>query len=315
MAQPDAVVGNPSARSPGWRRVLRVVAGFITLAACVFLVREGRAVFGSGVLAGFHILAPWAVLSVLVALIHLAIFACLFSAFLSVGDRTRAGWIFMASQGAKYVPGKVWGVVLQRYLIGENAGPWSEILRANVLMMVILSITQITSSAMAWLALSTGVGLAALLAVVAALGVWAGVELCGRILQRIERMGLFGRWLSRQAGMSGLGVLLGSVTISLAWWTLYAGALSQRPDESLALVAASSISVVAGFASVLPGGLGVREAVFMWLADIQMTVPPGKLAALAVLSRAWLLIVDVVAVLVATLALGVGGIRGRKDAK
>ncbi|WP_056098772.1 hypothetical protein [Lysobacter sp. Root667] len=275
----------------------------LTLSAIGFLLHSTREVFLSQGFRPVGIHPGWAAVSVLLAVLHLVPLAWLFARCVTPSHQWKGRLVFMASQAAKYVPGKIWGVTQQRLMLGGSTS-WKDVLWVNLFLMAIISSAQCASAAAALVILRQGAFAAAAAVGVLSLMLWLALLASGRVIAIFSpRFLLLGNWLKRHAGASTVAFLATTVFANAAWWSFYQGSLGQPRDAALGLVAVSGISVVAGFASVLPGGLGVREAVFVWLADFQALAPDGQLLALTLWSRIWLIAVDIASVTFATAGL------------
>jgi hypothetical protein len=223
-------------------------------------------------------------------------------------DRRRRVAAYLLSQPGKYVPGKLWSVLLQSFALGRDAR-LATITIANV---------ELTAIAMVQ---TVGLGLACLrshspVVVVAAL---AGASLATIAIARIPSTRLLARlaprlqrWLKlpieaepdrsdSRAMLSMLAVAALACNIAASWWLLSA----VRPAVDTAQLFPLLASLYLGFAASLlavpvPVGLGVREAAVAGLGSI---IAPDMAATLIVsvvlLIRCWQLVVDIL-----SLALG-----------
>lgn len=215
--------------------------------------------------------------------------------------------VFLASQVAKYVPGRVWGVAMQAALL-RAAGSTSAVVAANVelsaLVLVVVSgvglachVSSLVSplAGVATLLVTFGAGMFLLKMDGVARLARAG----GKVMPLVSRLAPDlghaatgqGDFPSKQAQAS----LAAYIALYLAgWWLLVAGVSRFDAETSLAIVAAMSLSYIIGMLSMLPGGLGAREGTMVLLAPA-MGVSQDDMAALALVSRAVLLAVDVCA--------------------
>lgn len=217
---------------------------------------------------------------------------------------------FLASQVAKYIPGRVWGVAMQSGML-RAPGSTVAIVGANVELSILV------------LAVVSGVGLACLVGWTAGLPaaavvlfatfggcalmlrldiVWRLVSLASKFVRGIAKFIPSGR--APWAVDHGKGSLLKHVTYAslaayialygLGWWLLIVSTSRFSAQDALAIVAAMSLSYIVGALSMLPGGLGAREGAMVLLAPaIGMT--HSDMGALALVSRAVLLMMDVIA--------------------
>lgn len=233
---------------------------------------------------------------------------------------------FLVSQVAKYIPGRVWGVAAQAAML-RTPGLTSGILAAN-LEVVIVNIAMVTGAGIAFLTWPLVGFLPALMVLFATwgLGGWtlrldgikwiAGIAL--RVLpRRGHRLfaGLAGDGAETREGkrvpMYG-GLLVFLVMYSLGWWLLATIVTSLDASDSMAVVAALSLSYIVGVASMLPAGIGAREGALVLLAPV-LGVPHVDMAALAVTSRAAMVLMDAVAVGIGVLLLRKGLAEGGAD--
>ncbi|MHC9087015.1 lysylphosphatidylglycerol synthase domain-containing protein [Luteimonas sp. RIT-PG2_3] len=217
--------------------------------------------------------------------------------------------VFLVSQVAKYVPGRIWGVVMQAAML-RSAGSTPALVAANVELSVVV------------LAVVSGVGLACLVAwewgwlyaalvllctfggsaVVLKLG--AGAKF---LLVASRFLPWVGRSVSAQYRLDGARqdadwsfnpIFLASLAAYIAlyllgWWLMVASISRFDAHDALAVVAAMSLSYIVGVMSMLPGGLGAREGMMLLLAP-SVGWSHEDMAALALVSRAALLLVDAV---------------------
>jgi hypothetical protein len=244
----------------------------------------------------FRFRPGWLVLS---ALVVWGMYACLivaWRAMLAGWGQRLDGWtaarIWTVSSLGKYLPGKVWAIAGMA-LMAQRAGiaPWAATGSAVVLQILAIG----TGAAVAGLsgrrALESahpGSGLALALLIIGAV---AGVALLlwPPFLRRLLRLA------APEAETGGppavTGIVIGIVANSLAWvgyggalWLLARGLL---PDVGLRpglAVAVFTASYLAGFLALFaPGGLGVREGLFILM--LQAPLGIGAATALALASR------------------------------
>ncbi len=224
----------------------------------------------------------------------------------AVTARRGLAWFFVGQLG-KYVPGGIWPIVGQAELAHRGAIP-----------------RRAAYTSTAWSMIGTFVGAAAVgagtgLAVDGAvrwisLAIGAGM-LIGGALVAVPRARAVGeravsRVLRRDLGLPSAGWLGSLVGRHVPVWVFFSGmnvfavvALGVDLDVRLVvqLLAATCLSWMAGFVIIgLPGGLGVRETVFVSI----MTAPLGSTVALstAVISRVVSIVVDLSAAAIATAA-------------
>jgi glycosyltransferase 2 family protein len=223
--------------------------------------------------------------------------------------RTRASvrealhWYYMGQLG-KYVPGGIWSVVGRGEMARRGGVPASVGYGSTVLS---LAVTYLAAILVAAIALATGgagrggrywpvllllpLGIAALHPRV----VEAALRVARRVLRR-ELPVTVPRW-----GVS-LGLLLWHVpawlAIGGATWLVAATLDASAPDVR-AILFATVVSWVVGFLVVAaPGGIGVREAVFVATATVLGS--SGVAAAVALVARVIFILVDLIGAAVAT---------------
>lgn len=247
-------------------------------------------------------------------LASLALVLCTYAMLVEAWRRTVAAWgspvgfgqaarIWVLSSMGKYLPGKVWAVVGLAAL-GREAGVAPGVAATTAIMLQLLSIA--TGAVVVAVA-----GLGDLERVrpgsaTALLGLLV-VALCGFALVARPRLliRVLGRWwlgadqaLPRPpAAALGLGALF-----NLAAWLAYGIALYWLAHGVLAVpgfdlrtaIVAFTASYLAGFLFLLaPGGLGVREGVFVLLT--QAAIGPAAALALAAVSRIGMTVADLAA--------------------
>lgn len=237
----------------------------------------------------------------------------LFAAMLGESDgetsrlRQTAG-MFLLTQLGKYLPGRVWGVVAQVSTL-RAAGSPGRVVAVNVELAVVVLFT------------TSGVGGALLLAhnygvVIGLTALVAAFAMTASVVQRAWVLELLGRGLTRipllkklavsqdvrcpvaRSGGAPVIALAGFWAMYLMGWWVHAGALPGVAELGTGLVVAClSLSYVVGLVSMLPAGLGAREATLLLLAPVS-GVPFELMALLAITSRIALILVDGVGALI-----------------
>jgi hypothetical protein len=207
-------------------------------------------------------------------------------------DAWTASRIWTVSGLGKYVPGKVWAIAGMA-LMAQQAGvaPWAATASAVVLQALAIG----TGAAI--VGVSGAVGLEAahpgarvalgLLVVASAAGV--GLVLWPPAVRRLLRLA---RVPAEAVTAPGSRAVLGGIGANAVAWAGYGVALwllarGLLPDVRLELptaIAAFTASYLAGFLALLaPGGLGVREGLFILM--LQQPIGIGPATALAIASR------------------------------
>ena len=218
--------------------------------------------------------------------------------------RRAMAWYFTGQLG-KYVPGGIWPIVGRAELAVRGGVPRTAAYGATTASMAATyaaaALVTAAGSLVAWSYPGVGLGLVALLVVIA-LAAWSnGVR--SLVTTLAGRVGI------TIAAVPSVRSLSLSVTAHAPAWLLVAAstwvtARAFGADLGVAEVAfASSASWLAGFVVVgVPGGIGVREAVFTALAT--PAVGSSVAVSVAVASRVVFIVVDVVAAVVASAVAG-----------
>jgi hypothetical protein len=245
----------------------------------------------------------WLVLSALVVWLMYALLIVAWRTMLAGWGQRLDGWtaarIWTVSSLGKYLPGKVWAVAGMA-LMSQRAGiaPWAATGSAVVLQVLAIG----TGAAVAGLTGRRALerahpGSGAVLALLVA-GAVAGVALLlwPRFLRWLLRLGAPDA--EARGTPPALGIVVGIVANAVAWigygtalWLLARGllpAVDLRPGLAVAVFTASYL---AGFLALFaPGGLGVREGLFILM--LQGPLGIGAATALALASRLLLTITE-----------------------
>jgi uncharacterized membrane protein YbhN (UPF0104 family) len=212
-----------------------------------------------------------------------------------------AARVWVLSSMGKYLPLKVWAIAGMA-LLGRNAGVPTWVATASAIVLQVVSIgtgalvVAITGAASlesafpgAWLAL---VGLVGVAAVSLGLVLWPAP-----LNWLLRRFG--GEAAIRPPTWQSIGLGVGAnaaawVLYGLALFLLARGVFADVRLSVPAAVAAFTASYLAGFLFLLaPGGLGVREMVFVLLT--QSSLGPAQALALAAVSRVGMTLADLLA--------------------
>lgn len=212
---------------------------------------------------------------------------------------------FLLSQVAKYIPGRIWGIAMQATML-RAPGATSSIFAINIELTIIN------------LAMATGIGMAFLIwpqygllySLTVLLATWLigtrllSLDFFRRAISIMQRMlPLTGRKLTekfvtgdakptetRPSGYSGL--LLYILMYCLGWWLLAKATTQLDATTCMNIVAALSLSYIAGVASLLPAGIGAREGTLVILAPA-LGLTHENMAAIAITSRAAMILMDI----------------------
>lgn len=209
---------------------------------------------------------------------------------------------FLFSQLGKYVPGRVWPIVLQR-LLGQKETPLYGTLLANAEVAIAGSSTLagLAVTFVIWARLGLPAGLLTMASTMVFSYLLVRVRLTSKIanyavtLVRRSATNNHNSRLSHTIEGQGLLTALGTVgfvTFYSAGW-LCLGTLGLRlPFPTvLGVVAALSLSQVVGVLSLLPAGIGAREVSFIAL-TAYFGVTSSTAAALAIATRLVLIAID-----------------------
>jgi glycosyltransferase 2 family protein len=211
-----------------------------------------------------------------------------------VGDTLRR---YFVGQLGKYVPGGIWPVVGRAEMARRGGIPASAAYGSTLLSMAVAYLAATLTAAAALVAGAGGTGGVAWQPVVALLPLGV-LALHPAVLT--WGLGLVRRVTKREIALPvpswpvSIGLLVRHVPawigISVATW-LVASTLDPGAVDLRNLAFATSLSWVVGFLAVgVPGGIGVREAVFV--ASATSLSSSGVAAAVAVVARAVFVLVD-----------------------
>lgn len=284
-------------KRPSAKLLMRTVFWCVTVASVLFLVKYAATLEFTAVLPVLAD-ANWIAwfIAALLAFVHVAICGFVFTRSLSSQHARRLWPVYVLSQVAKYVPGRIWSVVLQRTMIGSGSSSLA-VISANLR----ISAAVVWSQLIALLALCSILGMVSPLFVpVFVAGIFA-VDGALSYFARSSRWSILEAWKAPQAaGLTVAAAIGGAMATSAAWWTLYSWGFSLDGKQSVEAIAVSTASFLAGLASALPAGLGTRDAAFVLLGRLDLfSLEAAMIPALALASRLWLLMVDVVSAVVA----------------
>jgi uncharacterized membrane protein YbhN (UPF0104 family) len=291
-----------SARRAPWLRAVQWIAGAAIIAFAARSLVRNWAELRSQPLE-WRIEPGWLLLSAAVVWLMYGLLIAAWRTMLVSWGQPLDGWtaarIWTVSNLGKYLPGKVWAVAGMA-LMSQRAGiaPWAATGSAIILQVLAIG----SGAAVAGLtgrgaleAAHPGAGLALVILVI---GAAAGVALLlwPPVLGRLLRLAAPGA--ERRGAPARFGIFVGIAANLIAWlgygaalWMLARGLL---PSTGLApglAVAVFTASYLAGFLALFaPGGLGVREGLFILM--LQGPLGIGAATALAVASRVLLTITE-----------------------
>lgn len=220
---------------------------------------------------------------------------------LSAGTRRAMGWFYVGQMG-KYVPGGIWPIVGQAELArrgGVGRGPAYGATATSMLATFLGAVT-----------LAAGAGLVVserrFVAVLLVLALVVGFACLSSKPVRVRAHEVILAVTKRPLELPDGGALARLTVRHLPVWVMFSlmnvlvvVALGGSPDSTtvLDLAVVTCLSWMAGFVIVgLPGGIGVREAVFVSMTTAALG--PGLAVSVAVVSRLVSILVDLVAAVV-----------------
>lgn len=231
----------------------------------------------------------------------------------------RAANIWFVSNLGRYIPGKIWQIAGMAAMARSSGVPAIEAsLSAVIGQLVHLMAGAVVGLVM--MSLDPLAGFAEYLDKAWILALPALMFLYPPLLEKL--VGLAARLSGRQevSCRVSFGNLLSWFVMNLGVWLAYGGlfhlfVLSMLPDATLSVVRSAGIYAVGyitGFLAVfVPGGIGVRELMFAeLLAGSASSEASATLVALA--SRVWLTLAEIVPVLIVIILSGVGTDKNKK---
>ena len=279
----------------GWVRVAQALAGLAIVCFAIRTLARNWDQLRSQPLE-WQLRPGWLALSLVLTWLMYALLILGWRSMLSGWGQRLDGWsaarIWILSSLGKYIPGKVWAVAGMA-LLSQQAGvaPWAA--TGSAVVMQVLAIG--TGAAVAGLAgahilESAQQGAGAVLALlVAAAIISVGLLLWPPFLRHLLRLAAPQAVGDREP--TGRGILVGIATNIVAWlgyglalWLLGRGLM---PTSGLGLrlaIAVFTASYLAGFLALFaPGGIGVREGLFILM--LQEPLGVGAATSLALASR------------------------------
>ncbi len=244
----------------------------------------------------------WILLSAVVTWLMYALLILAWRRMLTAWGRGLDLWsasrIWTVSSLGKYVPGKVWAVagmamMAQQAGVGAGAATGS----AVILQVLAIGTGAAVAAATGWTVLgntypgaTTGL-LALLVASLAAIGLVLWPPLISRVLRLAAPQA---GPIAPPVGAVAFGIVANTVAwlgYGLALWLLARGLLPGAGLGLLSSIAVFTVSYLAGFLALFaPGGIGVRESVFILM--LQGPIGIGAATALAIASRLLLTVTE-----------------------
>ena len=207
---------------------------------------------------------------------------------------------YATAQVIRYLPGKVLGLVYETTRLSGKV-PAYRIVAANLvqdLLTSALTVGIVATTGVWLLTRDAGIASCTLAIVFAALWGTHRLHLAERSLAwiagRLPRL----RGLSHLEESANRGALVASVILLIEWvpyfgfWALLLPGGSSSLHEAIVLGGCyAAASLIANFAVLMPSGLIVREALFLW-AGTQLSIDPADLIVLGLISRALFTLAD-----------------------
>ena len=206
--------------------------------------------------------------------------------------------LFFYGQIAKYIPGKIWSIVLQKSLL-EKAGSTGAILFSNIDLML-LSITINATLAFCLILFETNFICAMVMFV-------AGVTVC-LFINKSHHIYTVVRFILKKSRLFEKNPALHQDTISnkfiifsycvtwffylTAWFLMLSASFGLSMKLASVYIAFLNLSWIVGILSFfVPAGIGVREVVFIALAKYSgLEASLETLASIAVITRLWIML-------------------------
>jgi hypothetical protein len=245
----------------------------------------------------------WLVLSLLVVWLIYGLLILAWRTMLVGWGQRLDGWtaarIWTVSSLGKYLPGKVWAVAGMA-LLARRAGvaAWAATASAVVMQVLAIGTGAVVASLTGARALETaheGAGLVLWLLVAGAV-IGVALLLWPPILGQVLRRVAPGEPVAGELTFRGIVIGVAANTVAwvgygLAFWFLARGLLPETGLTPRMAIAVFTASYLAGFLALFaPGGIGVREGLFILM--LQGPLGISAATALALASRVWLTIAE-----------------------
>lgn len=305
MAQSQIAIPRRPFMRYAWRSLQIVLAAAVLWLAGLTVSRQWTGIHDQ--ISHLHVAWLWVALSGAVFLATYAVLVETWRRMLQAWRAALAFWtaarIWSISNLGRYIPGKVWqigamGVMAQRAGVSAIAATGSAVL--NTVVNLVAGFVIVAALGWQLLGSQSGATRAAAALIAIAIVVLAALP---RALPQLLRV------LARVTGRNfDLGPLPPTVIIIAAFgnlvaWLLYGvafaafarGILGETHGSLGAYVAVYALSYLVGYLVLLtPAGLGVREASMVTLLTIAQLADPGHATVLAVTSRLWLTVLEIV---------------------
>lgn len=243
----------------------------------------------------------------------------------SVGNestRAQTARMFFGGQVAKYLPGKVWGIVYQATVKSSDV-PVGNIIQANIVTYALTVLSTVFATA-ALLVYPSSLLIAVVVIVIGAIlsAYLFSSDHLYRVIQQVSRLSkrfeltsnvpLIDFSISFRFAVYGLLVCSYVLSNLFLLFIFFEFSL----EDALQLTAYLGIAWLAGIVvAITPSGLGVREVVFVALGSVTGTGSYELYASIAIVARAVQVLQDLVFALVVPAAFGILGNRNSAGAR
>ena len=269
----------------------------------VLILRNWDRIEGLLRMTNWHLFFWSAILGIAATTLTSVLFRYLLVKYGLVLSLKKAHKLFFYGQIAKYVPGKVWGIVYQTSSV-DRQGTALPITVANIDLMII-SIVANLAIALTIISMDfeTYIAVAVFLVGLAATGLVACSCFVGNAIDwslskiRVDYVGKYGRKCRPSFSFLAIAAYycLFCITGLLAYYLMIHAVFGFSVKEVLTFAAYLILAWVAGvFAFVVPAGVGVREVLFIAFGAYMVpTVPMEILVTIAVISRLWQILQEI----------------------
>ena len=272
------------------------------LAILLFIAWQQRAAMSD---AAAQIRSSWAFISLCILVAANIFAAYLFATILrdrvtSAPSSAELAGSFLVAQAGKYLPGKIWPIVLQAFYLNQRVGTTQVAIVNLEVALLCLGVTAALGASLLLTALASPLWAVLLMGLALT---FAQIMLRSNALEHLgtsilSRLGQFrnappcSRSPDPKRSWRSFMLLAAFLLAHLTGWMLFTGpSLDHDLGSGLRWTALISLSYVIGIASLFPAGLGVRELSMMGIAP-SLGLDVDEAAGIALLSRLLLVALD-----------------------
>lgn len=204
---------------------------------------------------------------------------------------------FVAAQVVRYLPGRLWGVLYQ-VQVRENSIPTHSVVKANAVQFALFSLNSIAVAVSAYVYYDKGIliGLITFAALMMLVFIVIRTSLLQRVASLTARIAI--REVQHHSHNNNDFLIFG--LLQFEWFFYLMACVLMLPGHvnfTDALIIASNYVVawvVGIIATVMPNGLIVREASFLWLSSL-FGFDPADMLAFSIVARILFTLADIVA--------------------